>query len=462
MNKIKLHFLGASRTVTGSKYCVDFNKNKFLIDCGLFQGKKELRNRNWLPLSVPAHEIDAVVLTHAHLDHTGYLPKLVQQGFKGPIYATAATKEITRFILLDSAHLQEEEAKHANKYKTSKHNPAKPLYTTDDAEATLALIKDIPRDSKTEIFKDVHVTPLCSGHILGACSLTFDIGNRRINFSGDVGRYDVPILPDPVPIEFGDLLLCESTYGDRLHSDNSVEDQLADVINQCAKRSGPLLIPSFAVGRTQHLLYIIRKLENEGRIPVVPLYIDSPMAIDATEVYHKYDHDFDSDAKTILDKGENPLLTKKTAFLRTVDESKRLNDAKGPFTVIAGSGMATGGRILHHLIHWLPNPETTVLFVGYQAEETRGARLLSGEPTLKMYGKEIPVKARIENISGLSAHGDKNELLRWLKSSKGTPGQVKIVHGESKVTEIFSKTLRSEFTWKASPAEPEEILELDN
>lgn len=457
-NSTRVHFLGASRTVTGSKYLVEYKDLKLLVDCGLFQGKKELRDRNWSYLPTRIKDIDAVVLTHAHLDHTGYLPKLFEQGFRGPIYCTAPTKELTKYILLDSAHLQEEEAKHANKHKTSKHNPAKPLYTIEDAEGALELLRNIPRDKHTELLPGIKVLPKVAGHILGACSLTIQVGDKVINFSGDIGRYDAPLLPDPAPIEFGDMLLCESTYGDRTHSETSIENDLAKVIQTTSKKNAPLLIPSFAIGRTQTLLHIIRSLEDKGEIPKLPVYIDSPMAINATEVYETYGYDFgeeDSNKNT-----KKSLITANTYFTKTVDESKKLNFNKSPCIIIAGSGMATGGRILHHLKHWLPNPDTTVLFVGYQAEETRGARLLAGEPYLKMFGQNIPVKANIISISSLSAHADQKELTTWLKSSSGKPGKVKIVHGESKTTEVFSEYLKKEFSWEASPAEHSEIVEL--
>lgn len=454
----KIHFLGASRTVTGSKYMVEHKDLTFLVDCGLFQGKKELRDQNWSYLPIDIEKLDAVILTHAHLDHTGYLPKLFQQGFTGPVYCTAPTKELTKYILLDSARLQEEEAAHANKYKTSKHNPAKPLYTTEDAEGAISLLTTIPRDVYTEILPEVKVLPKVAGHILGACSLSFHVGPNIINFSGDIGRYDAPLLPDPVGIELGDLLLCESTYGDRNHSEVGVEKELSELINRISKKNAPLLVPSFAIGRTQTLLHLIRKLEDQGEIPKLPVFVDSPMAIGATEVYEKYFYDYGEEHPQ--GKAKNNLETHHTYFLKTVDESKKLNVLQGPRIIIAGSGMATGGRIIHHLMRWLPNPETTVLFVGYQAEQTRGARLLAGEPYIKMFGQHVPVHADVCNISGLSAHGDKKELTTWLQSCSGKPKKVKIVHGESSTTEAFSSYLRTNFSWEASPAEPYEIVEL--
>jgi len=458
--KIKVHFLGASRTVTGSKYLIEYSGRKVLVDCGLFQGKKELRERNWAPFPMPPSSIDCVVLTHAHLDHTGYLPRLVNQGFNGPIYCTAPTKDLTKYILMDSARLQEEEAYYANKVRSSKHNPAKPLYTSKDAEYTLKKLQVIPRGQDTEVLRGISVHPLCAGHILGAVSLSFTINNKRLVFSGDVGRYNIPILPDPRPVEHGDLFVCESTYGDRLHATGSIEDDLAGLIKHVALKRGPLLVPSFAIGRAQHLLYTIGKLEREGKIPTLPVFVDSPMAIDATETYRKFKYDYDGEAEAALELTGDPLRTTNTSFLRTTDESKTLNTLKGASIIIAGSGMVTGGRILHHLKNWLSHEEATVAFVGFQAEETRGRRLLDGEPNLRLYGANIPVKAEIVSLSGLSAHGDRSELTRWIKSSSGTPSLTKIVHGEAATTEIFAEHLRETFQYKASPAEPSEVVEV--
>ncbi len=458
--KIRVHFLGASRTVTGSKYLIEYSGKKLLVDCGLFQGEKKLRTRNWAPFPIDPSTIDCVVLTHAHLDHTGYLPRLVKAGFKGPIYCTAPTKELTKYILLDSARLQEEEAYYANKVGSTKHKPAKALYTTQDAELALSKLKVIPRGQYTEVLSGMSVLPLSTGHILGAVSLSFSIGNRRLVFSGDIGRYSVPILPDPRPVEHGDLFVCESTYGDKLHPEGSIENDLVRLIKHVAEKKGPLLIPSFAIGRAQHLLYAIGKLEREGKIPALPLFVDSPMAIDATDTYRKFKYDYDEEAEAALKVSGDPLRTKYTKFYKSSNESKTLNHLKGAAIIIAGSGMVTGGRILHHLKNWLPHEIATVAFVGFQAAETRGRKLLNGDPTLKIYGSIIPVKAEILTITGLSAHGDRSELTRWIKSSSGSPTLTKIVHGESATTEIFSKHLQQTFDMDASPAEPNEIVEV--
>lgn len=457
---LRLTFLGAAGTVTGSKYLVQVGEKKLLVDCGLFQGKKQLRLRNWEELPFHPRELSAVVLTHAHIDHTGYLPRLVQQGYSGPIYCTPATAELTSLLLPDSAHLQEEEALFANRHKTSKHNPAKPLYTTEEAEATLRLLKSIPRDKATQVIDGVTITPSCAGHILGACALSLDAGGRRITFSGDIGRYDTPILPDPAPLAIGDLLLCESTYGDRDHTADANADALGAVVRRVVERNGPLIVPAFALGRTQTLLYFLAELERAGKIPVIPVFVDSPMATDATSIYRRYNADFDAEARAIVDEGVMPFSTKRTYFCRTVEQSKALNSMHGPRIIISASGMANGGRVLHHLKRWLPEPEATVLFVGYQAEETRGRQLLNGETAVKIFGTYVPVRAQIEEISGLSAHGDRRELARWLKSCTGTPQAVRIIHGEPAPAAAFSALIRETFGWTAEPAKHLETVEI--
>jgi len=460
MSNAKIHFLGASRTVTGSKYLIETQSINILVDCGLFQGKKEIRERNWKPFPFPADKIDAVVLTHAHLDHTGYLPRLVKQGFTGPIYCTEPTSDLTKILLLDSAKLQEEEANFANKHKTSKHHPALPLYDENDVNDTIGLLKSKLPHREFEISKGISIRFDCAGHILGAAIVTLKIDeNRSITFSGDIGRYGAPLLEDPEPVKIGNILVCESTYGDRLHSIHDSENDFANHINEGIKMGGPILIPSFSIGRAQHLLYLLSKLERDGKIPEIPVFLDSPMAIDSTDIYKKYRHYFDSETKDIMQYGDSVLRTKQTYFTRSHQDSVKLNSLKGPRIIIAGSGMATGGRILHHFMHWLSNGTTTVIFVGFQAEGTRGQRLLAGEKTIRIFGKDIPSRAKILNLPGLSAHGDKKELTRWLSSCSGTPTKVKIVHGESHSAEHFATHLRETFKWDATPAEPDECIE---
>lgn len=457
---VRLTFYGAARTVTGSKFLIETDDKKILVDCGLFQGKKELRLRNWDKPPFDPESLSAIVLTHAHIDHTGYLPLLVRHGYRGPVYCTPATKELLGLLLPDSAHLQEEQARYANKHGTSKHQPAKPLYTQVDAREALKLLKAVDRGQSTELFPNISVLPSCAGHILGSSSLSVDIHGRRITFSGDVGRYDTPILPDPQPIDIGDLLLCESTYGDRLHTDNDIKSELAQVVHQTVDKKGPLIIPAFAVGRTQNLLYFLAQLERSGDIPVLPVHVDSPMAVDTTKIYRSFRHDYDEEATALLSAGETPLVTENTNFCREVRDSKRLNTLSGPRIIISASGMVTGGRILHHMKNHLPNERATVLFVGYQADGTRGRRIQSGEEEIKIFGKYVPVRASIETVSGLSAHGDRNELLTWLKSSSHSPSHVRVIHGEPDAAACFAQHLRDTFQWNAQVASYGETVEI--
>jgi metallo-beta-lactamase family protein len=456
---MKLTILGAAKTVTGSKYLLETEQGKVLVDCGLFQGKKELRLINWEEPKFDPKSLSAIVLTHAHIDHSGYLPAVVKRGFKGPIYCTAPTLDLLKLLLPDSAHLQEEEARYSTEHKTAKHQPALPLYTVADAEQTLKLLKPFDRHIPLEIIPGLTVTATRTGHILGAVSLRFESSGKVINFSGDVGRYNVPMLADPEPAEFGDLLLCESTYGDRVHGDLDVKEELLRIIKIGLERRGPIIIPSFAVGRTQTLLYFLAELEREGKLPSIPVFVDSPMAVDATSLYRKYNFDFDEESQQILSTGNSPLLTSNTNFCRTVQESKLLNFMKGSRIIISASGMITGGRILHHMMRWLDKEETTIVFVGYQGEGTRGRLIQSGIKEIKIYGQQIAVRAKIENISGLSAHGDRNELLRWLKSCSGSP-KVRIVHGEPEAGRAFAAAIQKELRWEAAPADYLEEIEI--
>ena len=457
---VRLTFLGAAGTVTGSKYLVESDGVRVLIDCGIFQGRKELRLRNWEKPSFDVQSLDAIVLTHAHIDHSGYLPLVTKLGYRGPIYCTAATKDLLGLLLPDSAHLQEEEARYNNKHGTSKHKPAKPLYSVADADRALSQLKVIPRDESSSVARGFRVTPICAGHILGACTLSLDVNGKRITFSGDIGRYDTPLLPDPQPLALGELLLCESTYGDRDHAPGDPDTKFAQIIKESVERGGPLIIPAFALGRTQNLLYAIAKLEREGQIPVLPVYVDSPMAVDATQIYRRYHQDYDDEAKQLMARGETPMLTEQTIFCRSVEDSKALNELTMPRIIISAGGMVNGGRVMHHMMHWLPKEETTVLFVGYQAEETRGRQLQSGAKELKLFGSYVPVRAKVAELSGLSAHGDRNELARWLRSCTGAPKHVKIVHGEPGPASAFSEKLRHEFQWQAEPAKHLEQVQI--
>lgn len=457
---LRLTFCGAAQTVTGSRFLLEFDNHKVLIDCGLFQGKKELRLRNWEKPPFEPRELSAIVLTHAHIDHTGYLPLVVKQGFKGPIYCTEATGDLLNLLLPDSAHLQEEEAKYANAHGTSRHRPARPLYNVADSKASLAQLRPLKRGVPTTVVPKMVVTSTCAGHILGSVCLSVDIGGRRLTFSGDIGRYDSPLLPDPQPLDFGDILLVESTYGNRLHGTVNQDAELARIIKEGMQRGGPIIIPAFAIGRTQHLLYTIAQLERQGAIPELPVFVDSPMAIDATNIYRDYKHDYDEEAKQLIRAGETPLLTARTTFCPKVEQSKELNYLKGPRIVIAASGMVNGGRVLHHMLNWLDKEETTVLFVGFQAEGTRGQIIQSGAKEVKVFGKNVPVRAKIESISGFSAHGDRDELLRWLSSCRGSPKIVRVIHGEPEPSKAFAGALKEKFRWAAEPAKYLETIEI--
>lgn len=457
---IQVNFYGASGCVTGSRFEIVHAGKRLLVDCGLFQGPKELRKRNWEEPPFRPDELDAILLTHAHIDHTGYLPLVVKRGFRGPVYCTAATKELLELLLPDSAELQVEQARYYNKHKLGKHKPTKPLYDLNDAKQALKQLKVIERDTPKLILPKWSIELRRAGHILGACSAMMEIDGRLITFSGDIGKYGSPILPDPGVCDFGDLLLCESTYGDRLSPATDVEKQLVAAVKQTVDRRGPLIIPAFAIGRTQTLIYHLAKLEREGKIPVLPVYIDSPMAVDATQIYRRHKHDFDDDSQEILAEGNYPLLTDNISFCRSSKESKSLNSRRGPRVIISASGMLVGGRVLHHLKQNLSKEETTLLFVGYQAEGTRGRDLIEGEKIIKIFGKEVEVRADIKKINGLSAHGDKNELLKWISQAKGSAAQVKVIHGEKSASESFANTLKKEHSLQASAAKHMETVEI--
>src|ERR1700682_931521 len=449
----KLTFLGAAGTVTGSKYLVEAEGKRLLVDGCLFQGLKELRLRNWNPLPEKPATFDWCVLTHAHLDHTGYLPRLVRDGFRGPIYADAATIELCNLLLPDSAHIMEEDAQNAQQGGYTKHNPALPLYTSAEVVPVLKAFREIPRSEAFTISPQFTVRPQDAGHILGSTSLELTITeNGRepvVLCSGDIGRYDQPILKDPVAPQRCDVLLCESTYGDRDHPSDSMEDALADVVNRVAKRGGVIVMPAFAVGRTQTIMYIIRKLEDANRIPRLPVFVDSPMAISVTGMYmrHKEDHD---QAFTTESSNGNPLDAHTVHYMRTVDESKKINNVKTPAIIISASGMATGGRVLHHIAQRAPDPRNMILLAGFQAEGTRGRALEQGAKTLRMYGEDVPVAAEVVNLRQFSAHAGKSELMRWLTGLPAPPRQTYLVHGEPAASAALKFTIESNFRWRVS------------
>ena len=447
----KITFLGAAGTVTGSKYLIEAGGKKLLVDCGLFQGPNELTQRNWNPLPLDAATIDWVVVTHAHIDHTGYLPKIVKAGYRGPIYCDAATRELCQLLLLDSAHLQEEDAQYAAKKKYSSHANPLPLYSTPDAQAALNQFKEIPRSDSFTISPEFSVRTHDAGHILGSCWLELSITENGkqtvIVFSGDVGRYDQPILNDPTPPSRADFLLCESTYGDRDHPSGSVADALADAINRVAKRGGAVVIPSFAVGRTQTLMWYLRQLDEAKRISQIPVYVDSPMAISVTGIYAKHGEDHDLDFTNAEQQGnKDPLNLREVKMTRTVDESKAINNVAS-CVIISASGMATGGRILHHLAQRLPDAKNAVLLVGYQGEGTNGRALQEGAQYLRIHGQEIRVNAEVVTIDQLSAHAGRSELLRWLSGFTAAPKQTFLVHGEPVALESFRAAITNRLHW---------------
>lgn len=461
----RLKFLGAAGTVTGSKHLLDVCGMKILIDCGLFQGLKALREKNWEALPVDVQDIDCIVLTHAHLDHTGYLPRLYRQGYRGRIVCTLASVDLTDLILRDSAKLQEEDADFHNRKGTSKHHPAEPLYTVDDAKAVLELLEGFDFYRKIELGPGVTIEYKPAGHILGSATVTLEAREdghvRRMVFSGDIGQWDSPLLADPAPIGKADYVMIESTYGDRLHSTESVEDQLAEVVHAAVRRGGAIIMPAFAVARSQVLLYHLGRLQVAGRIPILPIYLDSPMAVDATDTYLRHPDDIRPEVRSKLRELFN---LDNVNIVRSRDESMQINRRKGPMVIISASGMATGGRVLHHLLHRASSPETTILFAGFQAEGTRGWRLQQGEPTLKIFGDEVQVKAHIETIHGLSAHGDQADLLRWLRTAEGKPRQVFLVHGEPKSCQGLQRKIEEELGLEAIiPIEDQAFhIELDS
>lgn len=439
-----LTFLGAARTVTGSKHLLEIDGQRILFDCGMFQGLKELRLRNWAALPVPADSIHAVVLTHAHLDHTGWLPRLVASGFKGKVYCTGGTHDLSKLILPDAARIQEEDARHANKHGFSKHHPALPLYTEADATAALSRFKVCPMEKKVQVADHLDVEFINAGHLLGS---SFVLATRRGNgggrvlFGGDLGRYNRPILPDPSPGVETDVLLVESTYGDRLHPPEDDGAAFAAIVNDTVTRRGKLILPSFAIGRVEELLYWLYRLEDQNRIPKLPIYVDSPMALEGLEFYRRRSHELDQDVSTM-----QRTLPRFTA-VETADESKRLVQTPGPSIVIASSGMATGGRVVHHLFAELPYERNTVLFVGYQAVGTRGRNLIEGAHYIKMYGQEVPVRAKVAKINGMSSHADSGEIIKWLRTIPRAPKITYLVHGEPAAQDVLKATIQKELAW---------------
>jgi metallo-beta-lactamase family protein len=455
-----LKFLGAARTVTGSKYLLDFGASRLLVDCGLFQGLKELRLRNWDEHPVRAADVESVILTHAHLDHSGYLPRLVAQGFRGRIFCTPGTADLCRLVLPDAARIQEEDARSANRHGYSKHRPALPLFTEADAFRALSQLQPVGYDRVMPVADGVQVEFLNAGHLLGSSFIRMTLPDRRrILFGGDLGRYNRPVLPDPTPVSETDLLLVESTYGDRVHDAEDDGARLAAIISETAGRGGRLIIPSFALGRVEELVYWIKRLEEQHRIPVLPVYVDSPMAVEALGYYSARVNELDP-GLTPAGRDVCAFCTRRFRTVQSPEESKKLTAGREPAIVISSSGMATGGRVLYHLAASLPGPDNTILFVGYQAAGTRGRRLIDGERQVKIHGRMVDVRARIDRLEGMSAHADANEIMRWLGQFSRPPSRTFIVHGEPAAQDTLKATIERRLGWSVHVPEYLEQVDL--
>lgn len=453
---MKLTFLGATGTVTGSKYLLEDGDKKFLIDCGLFQGLKELRLRNWEKLPVDPASIDAVILTHAHIDHSGYLPLLVKNGFKGPVYCSSATADLCDILLPDSAHLHAEDAERANRYGYTKHHPALPLYTKEDAYNALEKIKPVSFGDEHALSDFLSFKLTHAGHILGAACVHINDGQTKLVFSGDLGRPHDPVMEAPAQIQEADYLVLESTYGDRLHETTDPLDQLESIVGKTAARGGTVVIPAFAVGRAQSLMYYIYKLKTAGRIPDIPVYLDSPMAISATKLLQQHH------AEHRLSKDECHAVCGSVFYTKTVEQSKEIyNKNNGlPTVIISASGMATGGRVLHHLKHFIGDPRNTILLSGFQAAGTRGARLVHGETEIKIHGNLYPVRAEIDMLDNISAHADYQEILEWLGHFREAPRKTFLTHGEPEAASSLKFKIEEHLGWNVEIPEYNQKVEL--
>ncbi len=465
----KISFHGGTGTVTGSKYLLESNGKKVLVDCGLFQGLRELRERNWQDLPFDPRDVDAVIITHAHIDHTGFLPRLVKLGFSGSVFTSRATGDLMKILLPDSARLQEEEADYRNRKGLTKHSPALPLYDENDAKETLSRLVQVPNNGEpVEVCKGIKASFNVAGHIMGASLVLVELENARDNgdsikflFSGDLGHYDQAILKDPAPPPECDYLMVESTYGDRLHDEVPSDVLLAKVINEGFKRNAPILIPAFAVGRTQEIIYLIRELEEAGKIPVMPVIVDSPMAKQATQVYRRWSEEHDEEYASILAEKKHPLRTQQMTTTNNRDDSIKINKENGAIIIISASGMLSGGRVLHHAVRILPNPDATLIFVGYQAAGTRGRLVKDGAKEVRIMHSWIPVRSHLEEIGGFSAHADWKAVLRWLKALESAPKTVFTTHGEPEAASAMAQHIRDEYGWKVLVPEYNQTIELE-
>jgi metallo-beta-lactamase family protein len=438
---LTLAFLGGAGTVTGSKYLLETDGERILVDCGLFQGLKQLRLRNWAPFPVEPHSIGAIVLTHAHLDHSGYLPAIVRDGYAGRIYCSAASEEFCGILLPDSGHIQERDAEFANRHGFSKHKPALPLYTLAHAKNSLARFTSVPFERDSELFSGARIQLRRAGHILGAAIVELDWKGAKVVFSGDLGRYGDPMMVDPSPVRHADYLVVESTYGNRRHDRRDPEDALAEIVARTVRRGGTVVIPAFAVGRAQSLLFHLERLKSAGRLGNVPIFLDSPMAIDASEMLCRH----------LDDHRLSPEQCKRACavahYVRDVEESKALTANPMPKVIISASGMATGGRVLHHLKRYAPDPNNTILFAGFQAAGTRGAAMIGGVERIKIHGEYVPVRAEVENLAMLSAHADADEILRWLGGFERAPRMTFITHGEPTASDALRHRIEEDLGW---------------
>ncbi|KAF1710743.1 MBL fold metallo-hydrolase RNA specificity domain-containing protein [Pseudoxanthomonas sacheonensis] len=450
----RVQFLGANGTVTGSRYLVEAGGRRILVDCGLFQGYKPLRLRNWAPFPVDPASIDAVVLTHAHLDHSGYLPRLVRSGFNGAVWCTQATGSLCGILLPDSGRLLEEEAGYANRAGTSKHHPAEPLYSEQDANRSLRQLRGVAFEEVFEPVPGVKASLRLQGHILGAAAVTLECQGKRITFSGDLGRPHDPVMPAPLPPADSDWIVTESTYGDRAHPPETLKEELGKTLRRVAARGGVVVIPAFAVGRAQLLLHIIAQLQNAGEVPAVPVYLNSPMATGVTDLYRRYPdlHRIDSAG---LDE-----LERITRMVTSAEESKALNRRKGPMVIVSASGMVTGGRVLHHLIAFAPDPKNAIILCGFQAGGTRGAAIAAGAKTVRIYGQDVPIRAEVVQLSAASAHADADEILAWLRQAPRRPHGVFVTHGEPDAADALRVRIQRELGWTAHIPEYLEYADL--
>lgn len=448
----RITFLGAAGTVTGSKYLVDAGSGRVLVDCGLFQGLKRLRERNWQRPLVDLISVEAIVLTHAHLDHTGYLPVLAREGFRSPVYCTRATRDLLKILLPDSARIQEEEAEYANRRGFSKHRPARPLYTVEDAETALRLLRPVEWSAGVEPVKGITVHFSPAGHLLGAASVLLETANERILFSGDLGRPDDPMMRAPAARPEADAIVIESTYGNRRHAAVDAEAEAGEAIARALERRGVVVVPAFAVGRAQLLLHFIARLKARGAIADVPVFLNSPMATDVTRIYHEHRSDHrltDEECKTMCTAAR---------FVNTVEESKSLNQRQGPMIIVSASGMAAGGRVVHHLKAFAPDPNNMILFTGYQAAGTRGAAIVNGAEQIRIHGGWVPVRAEVVQLHGTSGHADCDQLVAWLRGGAAEPRRVFVTHGEPESADALRQHLRRELASEVTVPEHGEVI----